>query len=321
MVQRSSNAWIVGLHLVAAYVFLLPVLNPLYPTRAAAQESSARVFAIHALALRTAGVAGNDAAAAVLASMPGAAAVSESLPVLFQSFFVNAIVQLGRLDSPAPVALYYNPLLDLALFTLWEKRAGSYGVSVARFLPGERLAGPRADAPVLPAWMRAADNPVAALTDITTARLAAFRRLHPWRSSRAGRDTVTFAAAGRDLRAALPRLAWNAVQTTRWTDAEKPWLRSTVARIEGALAARSPGALTAAAPDTDAETAATLARLPRGFADGLTLDMVIEASNVDRLLIASLSEDGDVYVLVLCRLGGGTCALRRFLLISLSTGE
>ena len=319
--QRLRRARTAGLAVAAACLFLLPVPNPLYPTRAAAQESPARVFTAHALALRTAGVAGTDAAAAVLASMPGAAGVSQALPVLFRPFFANTMLQLGRLGSRAPVALFYNPLLDLALFTLWERRAGSYGVAVARFLPGERLGGSSADAPVLPAWMRAADNPVAALTDLTTARLAAFRRLHPWRSSGAGRDTVTFAAAGRDLRAALPRLAWNAVQTTRWTDAEKPWLRSAAARVEAALAARSPGALTAAAPDTDAQTADALARLPRGFADRLTLDMVIEASSADRLLIASLPEDGDVYVLVLCRLSGGTCALRRLLLISLTTGE
>jgi hypothetical protein len=321
MMQRLPNTWLVGLGPPAACVLVLSALCAFLPARVTAQESAARLFAAHALALRTAGVAGDDSAAAVLANMPGAAGVSESLPVLFHSFFANAIVQLGRLNAPAPVALYYNPLLDLALFTLWEKQAGSYGVTVARFLPGERLANPRADVPLMPAWMSTADGPIVALSDITTSRLTAFRRVHPWRSSEAGRDPVTFAAAAADLRAALPRLAWNAVQTTRWTDAEQPWLRPTLARVEDAFAARNPAALTTAAPDTDADTAVALAQLPAGFTAGLALDMTVEAGDADRLIIASLPEDGDIYVLILCRLASNACVLRRFLLISLSTDE
>ena len=252
--------------------------------------------------------------------MPGAGGVSESLPALFRPFFANAIVQLGRLNAPAPVALYYNPLLDLAVFTVWDRRAASYGVTVARFLPGERLTNPAADVGLLPAWISTTESPVVALTDITASRLAAFRRFHPWRSFEAGRDPVTFAAAARDLRAALPRLAWNATQTVRWTAAEQAWLRPVLARVESVLAARSAAALTNAAPDTDTETAKVLARLPAGFAAGLTLDMTLEAGTTDRLLIGSLPEDGDIYVLVLCRFAGDTCVLRRFLLISLGEG-
>lgn len=300
-----------------AGVLLLSLLNALCPARAAAQESPGRLFAAHALALRTAGVAGSHSAAAVLANMPGAGEVSESLPALFRPFFANAIVQLGRLNAPAPVALYYNPLLDLAVFTQWERRAASYAVTVARFLPGERLANPTADVRLLPAWIRAVQSPVFALTDITADRLATFRRFHPWRSLEAGRDPVSFMAAARDLRAALPRLAWNAARTVRWTDAEQAWLRPVLARAESALAARNPAALTNAAPDTDVETAKVLARLPPGFAAGLTLDMTLEAGATDHLLISSLPEDGDTYVLVLCRFVGDTCMLRRFLLVHL----
>ena len=321
MMQRLSDTWLVSLGPSAAWVFVLSILSLFHPSPAVAQESPARIFAGHVLDLRAAGVNGGDSAAALLANMPGAAAVSESLPVLFHSFFANAVVQLGRLNSSRPAALYYNPLLDLALFTLWEKQAGGYGVVVARLLPGERLGSPRADLELLPGWMNGADGPVAALTNTTAARLAVFRRAHPWGSYEAGRDAVTFAAAAADLRAALPRLAWNAVQTTRWTDAEQPWLRPLLARVERALAARNPAVLTAAAPDTDAGTAAALAHLPAGFAAGLALDMTVEAGDADRLLIASLPEDGDIYVMVLCRLSGNTCSLRRFLLISMSIAE
>ena len=46
--------------------------------------------------------------------------------------------------------------------------------------------------------------------------------------------------------------------------------------------------LTGAAPETDAGTAAVLAALPAEFAQGLRLDMAIEAPGPDRLLIAPL---------------------------------
>ena len=289
------------------------------PASSAAAESDARLFAAHALALRAAGVAGEGPAAEVLAAMPGAgmAGDGESLSALWRPFFANAIVKLGRLRSPAPVALYYNPLLDIAVFTLWEKQERGYRVAAARALPGERLAEPEAPAPPLPAWTAAEDGPVEALARTTAVRLEAFRGAHPAETAEAGRDTATFAAAAADMRAALPRLVRNAAQNARWTEDVQPWLLPTLAEVERALAARDPAALAAAAPGTDADTAAALARLPAGFAAGLALDMVLEAEGNGRLLIGSLPEDGDVYVLVLCRLSGGVCALRRFVLISL----
>ena len=319
--QRPPNARTMGLSLAAACLFLLPVLNPFHPVRAAAQESPARLFTAHALALRTAGVAGNDAAAAVLASMPGAAAVSESLPVLFQSFFVNAIVQLGRLDSPRTGSAVLQPAArSRAVHAVGEaggepwRQRGSLSAGRAPGRPKGRRAGPAGvDARRRQPGCRADghhDRAPCSLSPPSPLAVIRGRARHGY------------------LRGRRPGPAGGAASAGVERGADDPLDRcgETVAALcggahRGALAARSPGALTAAAPDTDAQTAAALARLPRGFAAGLTLDMVIEASNVDRLLIASLPEDGDVYVLVLCRLGGGTCALRRLLLMSLSTGE
>ena len=300
----------------SVFVLLLAALLALFTVRAAAQESPARLFAAHALALRAAGLAGEEAATEVLAAVPGAgmAGDAELLPALWRPFFANAIVKLGRLHSPMPAALYYNPLLDLALVTLWEKQEGGYRVASARALPGERLADPEAAVPPLPAWTVAEAGPVLALARATAARLEAFRSAHPAQSAEAGRDTAAFAVAAADMRAALPRLVWNAAQSARWTEDAQPWLAPALAAVEQALAARDPAALVAAAPDTDAETAAALARLPTGFSAGLALDMVLEAQGDGRLLVGSLPEDGDVYVLALCRLAGGGCALRRFVL-------
>ena len=152
---------------------------------------------------------------------------------------------------------------------------------------------------------------VPALASTTAMRLDAFRKAHPAPARKPGRDVATFAAAAADMRAVLPRLVWNAMQRSRWTDEARAWLGPTATAVEKALGARDAAAIKATAPDTDEETAAALAELPSGFAEGLALDMVVEAAGDDRLLIGSLLEDGDTYVLVLCRLEAGACKLRR----------
>lgn len=300
-------------------VVLAVVVAAALPASSTAAESDARLFAAHALAFRTAGVEGDASAAEALAAMPGAgmAGDDELLSALWRPFFANAIVKLGRLHSTMPAALYYNPLLDLAAVTLWEKQEGGYRLASARALPGERLADPEAAATLLPSWTAAQDGPLEALARTAAARLEAFRSAHPANAIEAGRDTVLFAKAAADMRTALARLAWNAAQGARWAGEDQPWLGPALSEVEAALAARAPAALAAAAPDTDKGTASALARLPAGFAAGLALDMVLEAEGSGRLLIGSLPDDGDVYVLVLCRLAGGVCGLRQFVLASL----
>ena len=287
-------------------------------TSSAVADDGARRFAAHALALRVAGVAGEKQAEEVLAATPGAAMMREVPPmVLWGPFFANAVVKLGRLHSSAPTALYYNPLLDIAVITFWAELEGGHRVSAARALPGERLSNPKAKAPPLPPWMSAPGGAVAALATTTATRLDAFRKAHPAAAREPGRDAVTFAAAAADMRAVLPRLVWNAVQRSRWTGEARAWLEPAATAVEKALGARDAAAIRVAAPDTDKETAAALADLPSGFAAGLALDMVVEAGGDERLLIASLPEDGDTYVLVLCRLEGDACKPRRFVLVSL----
>ena len=309
------NARIVGAVLVVA------TLTAVHPVRSKAQESPARLFAAHALALRTAGVAGDKAATEVLADMPGsgmAGSDPESHAVLWRPFFANAVVKLGRLRSPAPAALYYDPLLDVAIFTLWERRQGDYRVASARALPGERLADPDGVAALRPQWTAAKDGPVAALRRITATRLDAFRQAHPAESNEAGRDAATFAAAAADMRAALPRLVWNMAMRAQWAEDGSGWMGPALETIDEALSTHDAAAIVAAAPDTDAATAAALARLPTAFAEELTLDLTLEAGGNDRLMVASSPADGHVFTLALCRLDREVCRLRRFLLTSLA---
>ena len=285
---------------------------------AAAEDEGTRLFAAHALALRAAGVSGGKQAAEVLGAMPGAGVIREASPaVLWSPFFSNAVVKLGRLRSSAPAALYYNPLLDVAVLTLWERQGEIYRVSTVRALPGERLSAPDAKVALKPSWMSAERGLIEALASTTKARLEAFSSAHPAASQEAGRDAVSFASAAADMRAVLPRLAWIALQRTRWAEESGTWLARALEAVEKALAARDPASIRAAAPDTDDETAAALADLPAAFAASLALDMILETGGVDRLLIGSLPEDGDTYVLAHCRLKGGLCGLRRFILISL----
>ena len=298
-------------------ILTITLLIALPPVRAA-EESAARLFAAHAITLRSAAVAGEERAVEVLAAMPGAGMLArETLPALWSPSFANAIIKLGRLRSSGPVALYYDPLLDMAVLTLWARRDEGYRVVSVRALPGERLAASGAAVAIEPPWMSAKEGAVGALARTTAVRLDAFRSAHPPDAREPGREAVTFAAAAADLRAALPRLAWSVAQRARWTDEAQTWLRPALAEVERALATRDPVALKTSAPGTDAETAATLAALPTGFAANLALDMVLEAGKAEWLLIGSLAADGDIYVFALCRLEGGTCRLRRFMLVSL----
>ena len=295
----------------------LATLLALSPARAA-EDLPARQFAASALALRSAVVAGEERALDVLAAMPGAGMVNrETLPALWSPSFANAIVKLGRLRSSGPAALYYDPLLDIAVLTLWTRGEEGYRVTSARALPGERLAEPDAAVAVEPAWLSVQDGAVGALARTTAARLDAFRVAHPSDATDPGLDATTFATAAADLRAALPRLAWSLAQRAQWTDEAKPWLQPALVAVEEALTARDQDILISAAPGTDADTATALATLPAGFVEGLDLDMVIEASGQERLLIGSQAADGDTYVLALCGLDADTCALRRFMLVSL----
>ena len=281
------------------------------PARAVAETRS---FAAHALTLRAEIVDGRGAP--VLAHIPGGLAQG-ALAELWPSFFENAMVALGRLRSPAPRALYYNPLLDVAISTIWEKREGGWRLTVIRALPGERFTGPPGNVPSRPSWMTVDEKPVEALATTAAARLAAFRRAHPPKAKEAARIATTFAGDAADARAARTRLMWNARLRARWASGAEPWLRPTLANITETLSAGDARTVTAAAPATDAATAEAIAGLPAGFAKRLVLDMVLSAGKDGRLLIGSLPDDGEMYFLVLCRLDGAACGLRRIMMVSL----
>ncbi len=297
--------------LVAAFLSAMSLSEP------ARADAKTRSFAAHALTLRAEIVDGRGAP--VLSHIPGGLAQG-SLAELWPPFFENTMVALGRLRSPAPRALYYNPLLDVAVSTVWEKREGSWRLTVIRALPGERLTGPPGKVSSRPSWLKADERPVEALAATAAARLAAFHRAHPPKAEEAARIATTFAGDAADARATGPRLMWNARQRARWNSGAEPWLHPTLANITETLSAGDAKAVMAAAPATDAATAEAIAGLPAGFAKRLVLDMVLSAGEDERLLIGSLPDDGEMYFLVLCRLDGAACGLRRIMMVSLLDG-
>lgn len=277
-------------------------------------DGEARGFAAHALALRAAFVKGGGEA--VLSRIPGGLS-QRSPPEMWPAFFRNAMVALGRLRSPRPVALYYNPLLDVAVATGWAPEDGGWRVVTAQAFPGEGFGSPPRDVPSRPSWVEGEAGMVEALSATAASRLADFHRSHPPEATSGARVTGSFAEDAAHARAAWPRLLWNARQRAGWTSGARAWLRPTLARVTDTLSSGDAGAVAAAAPATDAATAEALAGLPEGLAARLTLDMILAAGEGRRLLIGSLPEDGQLYFLVLCRLEGAACSLRRIVMVSL----
>ncbi len=337
--KYTGNRSVITLAVALGVVLLL---SPVVAESEPEPESGigARQFAAEALAFRAAGLIGQAQAVEVLSAMPGAGdADARLLATLWSPFFANAIVKLGRINAMQPAALYYNPLLDIALYTFWRADADGYRIVSARTQPGSTAEDPAA----LPAWLSAqvpedpaaqapqgsptqgAENsaaegpeisPVEALLATTKIHLDAFRRQHPAAALEAGRDPLSDDEAEQQLPPVLRRLLWNIAQITRWNEQDMPWLPPVLADIQQALTAHDPTGLVVAAPGTDDETAAVLAELPPEFAAGLTLDMVLELPD-DRLLIGSLPDDGAIYILAQCRPEASGCGLRRLVLLSL----
>ena len=280
------------------------------------EASASRQFTSHVLALRS----------AVIAAEPSAKDYFDTSvldepydsPMLWRGFFENTIVKLGRLRSSEPIALYYNPLLDVALITRWGLTQGRFRVTSVEVLPGEMLGLPLTSnepgSALLPAWTNA-KNGLAALPRIASTRTDAFRKLHPVQALGAGASTPRDTTVHRDV--TLTRILWNAAMMSQWNSATHPWLPATLTEIDRVLASRNAVTISRAAPDTDSATVKALSGLPIVFFEGLIVDMILD-TGAERVILSSLPEDGDVFLVAICKGSAHTaCALRRFVLISL----
>ena len=278
-----------------------------------------REFAAHALDLRAAGVNGEQRAIDVLLSMPGSGMIDrELLPHLWSPFFSNAMVRLGRLQSSQPVVLYYDPLLDIGVLTFWEyDNEDNLHVSRVRAFPGVRLLDSNASAAILPPWLSGETGLIENMAQLAEQRLGEFSSAHPSGALDPGHDNATFASAASDMRALLPRLLWMARQREQWSNGTLPWLEATLFEVEKAMASGDAQEIISVAPETGEETASVFADLPLEYSTSLSLDMVLEVEGGAFILIGSLPQDGDIYVLAMCGLVGKDCQPKRFMLASL----
>ena len=272
-----------------------------------------RRFAEVALGFRTAAAVGSESALAALEEIHGTEPPVTEL--LWRPFFPNTIVKLGRVHSRQPIAMYYNPLLDVAVLISWQKADSSFLIASIKSLPGTQLADPLAEAGAVPDWL-ASGGSGEALIESAAERLQSFSAMHPPDSFQ-GTGAME-ASDPKGLGAVLQRLARNAAARVRWETGEDPWLAATLERIEQALSAGSVDTILAAAPGTDPETAQALSELPAAFADSLMLDLIVEGGDADRLVFGSLPDDGDVYVVAACEIEGRACPLGWIHLLSLS---
>lgn len=319
------------LAMIGAMLLVLPRTSPVAiaadtTTGAAGSGPAAKTaFQTYALALRQAGVERTDIALHVFGLIPG---VSRLLPptasdveqdvilgAIWGPFFENAIVEVGNVKTPAPIAIYYNPLLDVALWTQWERSNDlSYRITRLRAAPGERLTVSDVEVPATPRWMTEV-APVEALSEITIERLSS----HLFDSSfldSGNLEDVAYDQAAQELRAAQLRLEWNMLQRSQWSVAYAQWLSKTISVIEETMELKDAAALVSRAPDTDPETSMIIADLPDGFVSDLVLDMVLEYDEEYRILIISMQSDGEIYVLIHCRLDldAKVCMPRQYVL-------
>lgn len=140
-----------------------------------------------AVTLRALGIESPGAIESLLTTMPigtmGRDAESSTQRQLaWSTFFRGTLLKLGQLKSSTPLALHYNPLIDVAVVQACQLAADALSLSCTELcaLPGEALSStpPAAE----PAWMSETD-PLTALTQLAAVRTGAFAKAHPADSS------------------------------------------------------------------------------------------------------------------------------------------
>ena len=273
-------------------------------------------FERQVLEIRDSVLAANDTALSVLSRVPGIGSAIElnapddvssaALEAMWIPFFENALIEMIHEETAGPTAIYYNPLMDVAMYTRWEPNPeGNYRIAQLSVMPGEYLQDVDATVPYLPQWMTAQD-PFAELEGISTKRLHAFRTFEE-ASRRNLQDGTTYSDAADSFLVAEPRLTQSLIWRLEWRNLD--WLPLTLATIQAALNAADGDALLAAAPATHPETASFIAELPDGFAEKLILDLILEDGGPNRILLGSGRYDGGTYVCASCEITGNACVL------------
>ena len=145
-------------------------------------RSAGSVFA----ASRALGIEAPAALAMALDSIPAAAIDNrrgnrEHRLRAWQLFFQGSLLKAGRLSSTTPLAIHYNPVLDVALIQGCGTGANPPRASGCRqqfcALPGEALSGTRVKG-LGPEWL-SEPQPLEALVAVSRSRISGFEAAHP----------------------------------------------------------------------------------------------------------------------------------------------
>jgi hypothetical protein len=243
------------------------------------------------------------AAAALLGRMPRSDGAAEPETAggrepLWSTFFRNVVVAGGHLASERPVVAYYNPLVDVFVLTVWQRRAGGGGLDLLtiRALPGAHLARPDQEVGSAPAW-QGTTRPLDALRAVTWARLDRFARTYP----AAARQRITPGSPDSpgwraSQTAAEARLLAHAAALSL---ADEPGLRAALERLNAALAGDAGRLLRAEefVGNIDPVILAGLTATPGQVRAAFALDAVYRRPGDDRwVALFSLPDDGTAYL-------------------------
>lgn len=136
-----------------------------------------------AVLTRALGIEEPKALASMLDTMPVGVlahdeASSDKRGMLWSEFFKGSLTKLGSIDSRSPLIVFYNPMMDVAVFQGCEYPTGTASPVCQRLCaaPGEVLEGTQATR--TPGWLRQGD--VLKTLQVNTAiRMTAFERDHP----------------------------------------------------------------------------------------------------------------------------------------------
>ena len=180
--MRGSPKWVLsGLAIAAGVAIALIVLKQ--PSPAPIQQDP-REALIDAVATRALGIENPASLRVLLDGMPlglidRATQSRVYREAIWSEFFKGSLLKLGGLESERPLALFYNPVFDVAVVRGCDVAVNGQPLSCDLLcaLPGEALAGePVTDTP--PGWLTA-DDPLRQLRQLTSMRVRAFEAAHP----------------------------------------------------------------------------------------------------------------------------------------------
>jgi hypothetical protein len=255
------------------------------------------------IATRALGVERPHALAHVLDGMPRTDILGggdDTAPRLkaWQMFFQGSLLKLGRIGSATPLALHYNPFLDVAVLqSCGRGQSGDMECRHVCALPGEALSGKSARR-LAPSWL-SESSPLHGLVALNRRRIEAFEAAHPadakdaveWREQYCQREWQEAA----ELRVLQGLTALHGVEPER---------------LGRAIAHYAEGRTSARANGTRSKTVDYLLANLSAF----SISGTVELPDERRLLLMTPRASGWYTVAVLMREGGGRAAGRDRLL-------